>query len=381
MTIHVSIEHYDSKRALQAEEQKNGKINKYEISIKSDVNYPGFAGRPPGIIEALKVSYQGQEGYLFSNEMDNHFRSDFVTADELSGNPKFIESITPQADQLAIKEQAKKDAQARALKQKIAYEESRKADAQVEFNARQEVNSLLVGFFNDNDLEAFVAEDMKRTTPSKDGQRILSTINRHIEKTGQLPLITLPDTESNSSKEKELLNQLFDDGFLSKYGVTIDLKIDKNHNLMLKLLDKENNPVSIFKTEILEEEGNIHYTVGDFDEHVEEEAMIYDVDVYNSTISENGKKMIQMDSVFGNFYEELFVDQYFTAEENVFASNITNDDNIDTYPLEDLTARNLMHAINHNNELSTMLHQSIEKSKQFTYKRNSEKSNETELAS
>lgn len=211
----------------------------------------------------------------------------------------------------------------------------------------EKVNNYIPNFFKENDNES-------------DAKRILSLIERHIEKRGSLPLITLKNNALRSEKEKSLMFQLDEDNFKHDYNCSLDLKLSSG-KLILTVYDKENNKLSILEALLTKEKQDlIEYNQFDVD--------VYDVDVFNSKIKENGKILGQFESSFGQFFENLFEVQYYDS--NNLTGMIETEDGFNAIEIFNLNSFGLMHKIRTSPDIQNILKESIEKSNNFEFVKN-----------
>lgn len=238
-----------------------------------------------------------------------------------------------------------------------------------EFQAREEVNTFLGGFFEPLNKEGFMSSYNDQNP--KHGIRVLNQIKKHIDQVGTFPLVVLKINDLRSSKEKSLMEQLQVDLFRHKFGATIDLKLDKSDRLLLKVMNNENVPLSILSTEIITENALVY---SDNNESMDVE--IHGVDTYHARIRENGKKLCFSESLFSKFLEELFMTQYYKSNDHSVNDDFTTSDDLTCIPLQELNSFSLMNMIANDNNLSEMLTSSIDNSKDNKYIKKQEKESE-----
>lgn len=230
-----------------------------------------------------------------------------------------------------------------------------------EFDARVKVNEFLPEFFQVENKEDFLKSFEEN--PRNDGVRVLNLIQNHISAVGSMPLVAINSNDLRSSKEKSLMIQLKDDVFLHKFGGVIDLKLDNNDNMLLKVLNKNNMPLCIMSTEITSEKTYLD----------DQEVTFKDVDIYNARFREDGKKLNQSNSEFGNIMENLFSEQYHNISDN--NETVLTDDGFDAVPVDRLNAQSIMDKISHDNTLSDLFSKAVQSANNFDFILSAKESN------
>jgi hypothetical protein len=238
-----------------------------------------------------------------------------------------------------------------------------------EFQARVYVNKFLNGFFDISDKNEFINSSMGKNL--SDGSRILRLIKNHIANVGSFPVIEIKDNNLRSGKEISLMMQLQVDLFRHKFEATVELKLDNKDNILIKVMNIDNVPLSILSTELLTDESlsfsnEINYEVN---------LKIYDVDMYNARLRENGKKLNCSESKFGEFFEELFTVQYYKTDSNLSETLIT-EDKFESVPFSELNSFSIMNTVLKDNDLSKLFSEAVNASKDFKYIKRQEKESE-----
>lgn len=301
MSIKIAIEHNYSSKMIDEHKRRNSKLDTYEITIKDDFTYPGWAGIPGKEVKAFLIEYDGQEGFIFANKNDDYYRMDFLPLKFVESNPIFIET------------QHYQDVAEVHLENEIINQQEIKLIE--EFKAQQELNKFLPKKFPLENYDSFKErESSSPSTISKIGQRLVGFINRYQQEVGSLPVFTEEESSTDSSVFISVARQLSHQKLTNKLGGQVDIKIDED-NVYVVFTNADNKQVFEMEVNLFSDECMLIIDSEMDTSESEVEVTHHFIDVSQSKMKYQGKDTLPGNSKLGNILENIMYKEYFSSEE------------------------------------------------------------------
>lgn len=346
MGIQIALDHSVASDLMKRTEAKDGYLEKCSIKLRGDIPHYGFAPYPENHVTAYKVEKDGEEAFLFFNEMDDYSRASVMTRDCLE-SVDFIENVTPHADRVRL------DAKL------IADRESARQEAIKKENDRKEQENRVY-------LEAYskLCAHLGQDVPANVDYNVRFAAERILEierlQGGKLNLnICSFDFSNLDAIDSATINrQLIHTLYKLKYQHDIEFKLLSDEKIEISFNDLKGNTVSKGVFGFYESDAVVEYC----DEYrvspVNITLATIDVedDVFPPEITERGRPVLLKDSKFRDAYLALqdieFMDkEYVEMREgpaveknevermNLFARNILESGRLSNRILNEITSR------------------------------------------
>jgi len=369
-----SMEHKESDRLLEKQEQIHGSIEKYKIQLDANKTAMGFNPTPVLPVSAYKISIDELDGFLVFNELDNYFRADFYPKDLLANEPIYVCSETP----VAVREKENADKQAIQNKQKelnesqskifsLIHRQNKEKKLSDDFDNKTKINKIIGQVFNIPDLkqEYISTHEKEPLFDCYSAGKFLEKIDEFKNKFNTMPTLVLTEGKNSFDNFKSIQQQLSSEEFRCENGFYIkfnevDKKSKTKNQALISILDINDNIITKALFPIKTSLEKVNYSDGEnFD--LNESIDVSYIDVYdeNVKITEQGKSINITNSMFNEFFEEISQNNFTVSWEDLPSLKYSEFNGTQLIDKDEMTSAFFLEQLANNKELISNIKQTL----------------------